>query len=211
MCNNHAGKIGIFGIGYNDGLDAIIIFPGYNCCLERKVSLMEFEYATYYRQNCVIPVVLILFCVALLAYSVYKAVSKSHYENIKIFFKDNRGLLVFIIMMLFLISVNIPPLARGGYCLFFEKEKDAVEIVGVIEETFELPWFGGSKYDVEQNQGNGEGIVINGIKYYLVTYGDYEKGDFVSIKVLPKSKLVLEMSDADRPHAESVQIPRYHY
>ena len=62
-----------------------------------------------------------------------------------------------------------------------------------IEDTFEIPFFGGMKYDVDQNNGYGEGIVIDGTKYYLMTYGDYKEGDVVTIKVLPKSKLILEM------------------
>ena len=72
--------------------------------------------------------------------------------------------------MTVLIGINIIPLARGGVHMLYEKEKDAVEIVGEIEYTLELPSLGGNKYGVEQNHRYGEGIVIDGTKYYLMTY-----------------------------------------
>ena len=156
---------------------------------------MQCNYETYFRQNCVIPTLLILFCIILIVIFIFKAVSNIHYKSIKTY--EILKLAFFLLIFVFLISVNIPPLARGGIHLFFEKEKDAIAIEGQIEDTFELSWFGGSKYGVEQNHGNGEGIIINGTKYYLMTYGDLKKGNSVSIKILPKSKLILEIVPID--------------
>lgn len=113
--------------------------------------------------------------------------------NIKDFLLKNVKIIFFFILVAFLISINVVPLVRGGIYLFSEKESDTVEINGVIEDTFELSWFGGAKYGVKQNHGNGEGIIINGTKYYLVTYGELKQRDNVSIILLPKSKLILEI------------------
>jgi hypothetical protein len=105
-------------------------------------------------------------------------------------------MIIGLAVILFLMMVQIIPLSRGGIYLLFEKENDAIEITGEIENTFEIPSVGGMKYNVKQNHGSGEGIVIEGTKYYLMTYGDFREGDIVTIKVLPKSKLVLELSSA---------------
>ena len=99
-----------------------------------------------------------------------------------------------LVVIFFLMWIQIIPLSRGGFYLLFEKENEAIEITGTIESTFEISSLGGMKYDVEQNNGNGEGIIVDGTKYYLMTYGDLKEGDMVTIKVLPKSKLILELS-----------------
>ena len=41
--------------------------------------------------------------------------------------------------------------------------------------------------------GYGGAIVINGEKYYLITYGDTKVGDYVYLSVLPKSHFVMEI------------------
>ncbi len=99
--------------------------------------------------------------------------------------------IVGLLVSITLISVNLIPLIRGGIFLIAEKEEDAIKIEGVIEELHELSSFGGYKYNFEQN--NGESIVLNGVKYYLMTYDKLQVGDNVLIRVLPKSRLILEI------------------
>ncbi len=158
---------------------------------------IQFDYETYRVDNCFIPmgfllftiIALIIFIVGYVRYFGDRASDRSIREITKVIL----GLAV----ILFLMMTQIIPLSRGGIYLLFEKENEAIEITGEIENTFEIPFIGGMKYDVKQNHGQGEGIVIEGTKYYLMQYGDYREGDIVTIKVLPKSKLVLELNIAE--------------
>ncbi len=157
---------------------------------------MQFDYYSYFRQNCLNP---FMFCVlstvafVVSVFCVIDNMKKKRHRNVKAFLYENINSVFIMIIMIGLIFANIPPLARGGIYLLFEKEEDAIVFMGEIEDIFEITSFGGMRYDVEQNHGYGEGVVINSNKYYLMTYGNYKKGDMVSIKVLPKSKLILEI------------------
>ena len=75
--------------------------------------------------------------------------------------------------------------------MLYENQQHAIHISGFIENTDEIDAFTGSKYSVEQNNGNGVSIVVNGVKYYLMTFGDLKTGDYVSLEVLPKSGFIL--------------------
>lgn len=155
--------------------------------------IMKFEYSVYFRQNFIVPLCLLVFCFIFFIPSIIRFVidliHKAADHSIGNLIKH----VAFLLILSFLVTLNLIPLMRGGFFLLFEREKDAIEIEGTIEELDELSWFGGSKYDFEQNHGNGETIVINGVKYYLMTYGTFQLGDCVIIKVLPKSKLILEI------------------
>ncbi len=157
---------------------------------------MQFDYEIYRLDNCVYPVFFLMFSIIALTvfivgYVRYFRSEVSHRSYVEI-----AKMIIGLAVILFLMMVQIIPLSRGGIYLLFEKENDAIEITGEIENTFEIPSVGGMKYNVKQNHGSGEGIVIEGTKYYLMTYGDFREGDIVTIKVLPKSKLVLELSSA---------------
>ena len=158
---------------------------------------MQFNYETYRVDNCLIPLfflifTIVIFIVFIIGYVRYFGSGVSHRSFLEI-----AKMFLGLVVILFLMMYEIIPLSRGGIYLLSEKENDAIEITGEIESTFELHFIGHMKYDVKQNQGMGEGIVIDGTKYYLMTYGDYKEGDRVTIKVLPKSKLVLELYYAE--------------
>ena len=152
---------------------------------------MQFDYEVYYWDNGLFPIIILLFAVLVIIIVIHSLRKDGIPKN------GLLKLLLFFIIVTLCISVNIIPLARGGIFLIFEKEDDAVYITGKIEDVFELSFFGSMKYNVEQNHGYGEGLMVNGMKYYLMTYGDYKEGDMVTIKVLPKSKLVLELAPAE--------------
>ena len=153
---------------------------------------MEFSYSVYYRQNALIPLILSLFCVGMIIYWIVKFIISWHRGLLK-FDSTGRKFLFLFAVFAFLLIVNLVYLFRGGIYLFTEKENDGIYVEGVIEETMEAGWLAGNKYDVEQNNGLGEIIILNGDKYYIMTYGNFKKGDYVCAKVLPKSKFVLEI------------------
>ena len=150
---------------------------------------MTFDYNMYYRQNCIVPLCLLVFSILLLVLDVIGILKNKQASTPKSIVVE----VVFLFIFVFLIVVNLAPLIRGGIYLLSEKESDKTQISGVIEETGEIGFYTGQKYGVEQNLGSGETITIDGIKYYLVTYGDYREGDVVTLEVLPRSKFVLSI------------------
>ena len=163
---------------------------------------MQFDYDTYYRINFEIPVRSVIFSLIVIVSTVLIVVKNfrsNQYVDLKSFIFDNSKQLFVIAIALSIMLVHIPSLARGGIYLIQEKEDDAILISGKIEDFIELSLYsGGNKYYDKNStfQGYGEGIVIDGIKYYLM-YGDLKEGDDVTIKVLPKSKLILEFTIND--------------
>ena len=160
---------------------------------------MEFDYDIYLRQNCLVCLGLLLFCMVMLTVFIMGYVRYFRNDTTERSFGVIAEMILILVVLLFMMSINFMPLLRGGIYLLSEKENDAIEVTGEIESTFELSFIGGMKYSdygIMQNRGSGEGIVIEGTKYYLMTYGDFKEGDKVTIKVLPKSKLVLELSSA---------------
>lgn len=157
---------------------------------------MSFDYNVYYRQDCIVPLCLALFTGAVLLHCLLRLVRKLRITDREKKIRECRFFFIALPIFAFLLSINFIHLFRGGIFLLTEKEADAVTITGMIEETAEIDPYTGSKYDTEQNSGNGEALVINGTKYYVVTYGDLETGDKVSVTVLPRSKIILEIHRA---------------
>lgn len=155
---------------------------------------MIYDYNTYYRQNCIVPLLLLLFATSLFAFFLVQFLKYrlSHSAGVPL------GTIVGIVISLFLIIVNIIPLARGGIYLVTEKETDAIQLSGKIEQTIEIGFVGGAKYGVDNNHGYGEGIVVNGEMYYVTTYYDYEIGDDIVFWALPKSRFVLLIETSNK-------------
>lgn len=162
------------------------------CDFERIKAEMTFAYSVYFRQNCLVPIFFCVFALFLILPGILYIVRVCRHKKIpdaKTAILNGIG----ILLCLFCLFDNGVRLARGGAFLLAEKEADAVEIAGVIEDTQEIGMIGGCKYRIGQNHGNGEFVVIGGTKYHLMTYGELKPGDRVSAKVLPKSQFVLEI------------------
>lgn len=151
---------------------------------------MTFDYSVYFRQNCVVPLGLAGFCL-IVCIIAFVSFFKDRGKHL-----DANGVVI-IAIVLFLLSINLVPLFRGGIHLLYEKETDQIQVTGTIEKTMGIDFFTGAKYDTENNNGNGEIIVVNGKKYYLMTYGDFGVGDDVVLDVLPRSGFVLKMEIAE--------------
>ena len=154
---------------------------------------MTFDYSVYYRQNCIVPLLLSIFSFALFAITLFGVLKQKNTRSLK----KNLLSISLLCVFAFLVTINLIPLFRGGIFLLVEKEKDQIQIFGTIEETIELDFLTGSKYDVENNQGNGEAIVVDGEIYYLVSYGDFDIGSDVKLSVLPRSGFVLKIEQME--------------
>lgn len=154
---------------------------------------MIYDYDIYFRQNCIVPLCLALFCLVFFIYSLVMIIKDRGASSPKKIIVS----ILFLFISLFLLIINLYPLFRGGIYLLFEKETDQIQVSGKIEDTMEIDFYTGQKYDTENNHGYGEIIVVNGKKYYLTTYGDFGVGDDVILDVLPKSGFVLKMESAN--------------
>ena len=161
---------------------------------------MQFSYDTYYYQDCILHCCALLFS-SLVGVAAVKEIIKKyrtkHFRRTQYLILEILKDIMIVGIIANLITVSLIPLMRGAIHLLYEKEKDAVEITGEIEEVYALPFYGGGKYYDENNihQGYGKVMVIDETKYHFM-YGDFGEGDVVSIKVLPKSKKILEIKPA---------------
>ena len=156
---------------------------------------MIYDYNVYYRQNCIVPLIFSLFCAFCMAKTVRFMWKKFSTTPLRQCIKEIAISGIAIALLIFLTAVNLINLSRGGIYLLFEKETDIIEVSGVIEDTIEIDAWTGCKYGTENNHGRGEALIVNGKKYYLTTYGDLKVGDKVILKVLPRSKFVIEMQE----------------
>jgi len=150
---------------------------------------MIFDYNVYLKQNCIIPLACVLFstlCVVFEFAWLWRNHTKTSPDKVL-------GTILVLCIFIYLFAVNIIPLTRGGIFLLFEKERNQIQISGQIEDTINLPSFGGQKYRVDNNNGYGQAVVVNGERYYLSSYGEAKVGDEVYLKVLPRSRFVLQM------------------
>ena len=167
--------------------------------------LYKYNYSVYLRQNCIIPLLLLIFSstfLALTIQSLWKEQDTRQPEELK-------SIILCGCIAVFLIVVNVVPLARGGIHLLYEKESDQIKETGVIEEKIEIPSFGGAKYETENNNCFGEAIVFNGKKYYLTTYYDLQLGDYVDVSVLPRSRFVLNIKKLQHTTGDVCQQGRF--
>lgn len=157
---------------------------------------MTFDYDVYYRQDCLVPLFLVAFCSVLMTSVVISLINKGAGMKFLTLIKMNMPRVVFVMIFVFLLVVNSIHLFRGGIYLLFEKQEAAVQISGTVQEICEIDAFTGSKYDVQQNFGRGECLIIDGQKYYVMACENITVGDVLVITVLPKSHFVLEIQKA---------------
>ena len=150
---------------------------------------MYFDYSVYYRQDCLIPLLLMLFLFLWFGAGIISFIKGRRTTGVTNYTK----LIVLLAIFFGLFSINAIHISRGGYYLLFEKETDQIQIDGIIENMLETDFYTGAKYDVENNKGSGEAIIVNGEKYYLMTYGNFKSGDHVLLSVLPQSHFVLKI------------------
>lgn len=164
---------------------------------------MKFDYNMYFRQNCILPLFFGTLSIIVLTIMVISLCKDFFSQNSPGWLKANLSELLFLLIPLIILTLNIVNISRGGIFLLSEKEKDAVNVTGVIERTIEIDSLTGSKYGVENNRGFGEIIVVDGKKYKLMTYGDLREGDFVKMEVLPRSGYVLRIDKAGNYEPEN--------
>lgn len=150
---------------------------------------MKFDLSVYQRLDCYFPLGFCLFDFLIFLNILFDLFGKKKNNN-------KAGNIIGLISTCFLFTISAIHLSRGGIYLLFEDESDQIEIKGIVEETIEIDAWTSPKYDGEEqynNYGRGEALVVNGVKYYLIEYGNIKVGDYVHMLVLPRSHFVLEI------------------
>lgn len=163
---------------------------------------MSFEYEMYFHENFRMPIISLAFWIVcstvVIVSSVCKLLALKQQKSFEYIGKYVIGILFFLGMGIYETIIYGRILLRGGMYLSEEKESDAVERIGVIEERIVNDSFIGYKYHTEYvDPGWGETVKIDGISYHIVTCGDFDVGDTVVISCLPKSKIILEINAYD--------------
>ena len=185
---------------------------------------MQFDYSDYHWQNCWCPMVFLLLTTLALIWVIVWIIKESKDPNL---YKGNERVelisgyaeiyneskdseryrarkrsrkiaeyIASVLIMGVLMGTLIFDLANGGIFLLFEKEEHSIEMTGEIEGIID-PRHVYGKYIVDEKHVYGEFIFVDGQKYYLMTSGDLTEGDTVSMRVLPRSKFVLEIHRDD--------------
>lgn len=163
---------------------------------------MSFNYDLYFHENFRLPIIYFTFFLICstggIIINLYKLLSRKSKKNVEYIGKQVILMLFFLGLGIFMTVMYGKILFRGGMYLSEEKESDAVERIGVIEERIVNDSYVGYKYRTEYiRNGWGETVKIDGISYHIVTCGDFDVGDTVVISCLPKSKIILEINAYD--------------
>lgn len=101
-----------------------------------------------------------------------------------------------------ILALGLGPLLNGGFSLLSEKEVEAIEITGTIEDMqpvnyFTIPIFRGESCDYGPTdkwyEASGVEFTINGVKCKCKRKGDLQIGDEVTVKYLSKSGYILSI------------------
>ena len=142
---------------------------------------MEFEYDAYWIRTFIFPLCITIFGLSIAGRALYGCWKYKVWRMKYIY-----GL--FVIGM----SLTAPceSLINGGIYLPIEKECDAIEFDGVVQNICEPskrhPTFSWDK-------AHGVDIVIDDKQFFMVYKGDIEFGDHVQISYLPKSHFIMRI------------------
>lgn len=152
---------------------------------------MTFEYLQYYSSCFSTPIFMAFLSFPSLIGVVFKIIKFKKAED-----KPKEATIIFTMLLSSLIFAvtGIGVLMYGGYHILYEREYDAVEMNGYIEELERIdnpifPNIRQLEYDYEET--NGVKYIINGKKCTAMRQGDFKEGDYVFVRYLPKSSYVL--------------------
>ena len=162
---------------------------------------IKYSFFEYYQQNFIAPMTWVIFCTIIFIAEIVHIIKQLHYTNdnfISYMIKNPKDFFCLIVILL-LIPLRGIILANSGIHLLYEKADDWIIVTGEIENVYQLSQIEGGIYTDDSHRTHiwGERIIVNGTKYYL-QYGELNVGDHITMKVLPKSKLVLELTVTGR-------------
>ena len=144
---------------------------------------MKLEYSMYFKNDLVLPAVLLIALVAFLIVNVCGLVG-----NIKK--SEPLTYSIFAIVCAILVIIPNAIMLSRGVLLISEKESDAISIEGEvtgIEFAHNSP-----RYYINGEARHGVWIYVDGEKYYMANTEELSVGERVELRYLERSRLVLE-------------------
>ena len=158
---------------------------------------MSFSYYDYYVSCCLLPSFICVFNLIAIVSAVIQLVAGAIHQSMQL--KRVVSLVYVVLVLSFILVIHAGRLYHGGVYLFLEKEADSVILAGVIDEIkennrFTFPELGSYYKEYGDAPHNGVSIVIDGSLFYAASPGGFRVGDLVTIKYLPKSKIIMEIA-----------------
>ena len=162
---------------------------------------MSFDYGEYLFQNFWLPFSVLSFfflggCFALLFMKPVKTAYEKENEPEETLTQKILGGLLAVIAIGFLLFINLRTLFGLGVDLYRDRNEQAIEHRGVIEEIvpIEEPIH---KYRTAEGTSFGVIMTIGGERFHAMSAADFEVGQTVQVLYLPNSHCVLEIHGID--------------
>ena len=163
---------------------------------------MSFDYGEYLFQNFWLPISILSFfllggCFALLVMKPVKtAYEKENEPEETLTQKLLVGLLAVITIRL-LLYINLRTLFGLGVDLYRDRNEQAIEHRGVVEEIDSSTEPDVHKYQTAEGTSFGVMMTIGGERFHAMSAADFEVGQTVQVLYLPNSHCVLEIHGID--------------
>ena len=160
---------------------------------------MDFDYSQYFEACLLNPIVVSVFFLSVLTPVIIQNIKKFKVSvNKKEIIKFVLILGVFIMFFV----INASRLLFGGIYLIFERVPDSVILEGEIQAIVEVDNFEFPIID----SGNAVRFIIQGKECTAISRGDFQVGDYVTIRYLPRSKYVLSIKEANSNTEDGIMI-----
>ncbi len=153
---------------------------------------MRFQYYIYRRAGLFVPVFMMIFAGVIVIVSLlfYTMKSKHSLPAFLSTVAPTFGLLAFFIIICF-------PTIKYSIYLFHEKESDALLSYGTVENI--IPVENSPRYSTEEDGVvRAVFLIVDKEKYYCMTGKGLSKGDYVTFRFLPQSRMILSWEKNDR-------------
>lgn len=162
---------------------------------------MNFDYSQYFEACLLNPIIVSVFFLSALTPAIIQSIKKFKISvNKKEIIKFVFLLSIFILFFI----VNVGRLLYGGIYLTFERVSDCKILEGEIQDIKEVDNFLFPIID----SGKAVRFLIQGKECTAISQGDFQIGDYVTIKYLPRSRYVLSIKRLEKDEGRfSVNLP----
>ncbi len=143
---------------------------------------MKINYDYYYKNNFIIPLLLLIALVIYMGLDIFMLLKKSDIKS--------RSYYIFSILVSVLVIVVLTTHLYHGFHLIVEKESDADVISGEITDIQLI--YNSPRYYLNGEACHAVWLCIGDQRYYILDTDDISIGDKVQLTYLPRSRFVIE-------------------
>lgn len=153
-------------------------------------DFMDFDYSQYFEACLLNPIVVSVFFLTALTPVIIQNI-----KNFKVSVNKKEVVKFICVLSVFILffTVNAGRLLYGGIYLTFERATDCEVLEGEIEDVQNVNNF---LFPITDS-GEAVRFSIQGKECTAFSLGDFQVGDYVTVKYLPRSKYVLSIKEAN--------------